>query len=53
MDAGTNPSRTTQVLERTIVELAARATTKCADESQPGCTKPTVIPTLPIVLGVW
>ncbi|KAF2742572.1 hypothetical protein M011DRAFT_481613 [Sporormia fimetaria CBS 119925] len=43
------PSRTA-VMERTVVQLVARAT--CTDEDAPGCRKPTKIPTLPIVLGV-
>jgi hypothetical protein len=41
----------TSIMERSRV-LVARASESCVDDSQPGCTKATVIPKMVIVLAV-
>jgi hypothetical protein len=45
-------SQTIHMVERATRVLVARASSKCTNDSDPGCTKPTQVPTIAIALAV-
>lgn len=49
MDVGST-SRT--MIEEATKVLVARSTSTCTSDSEPGCTKPTQVPTLAIALAI-
>lgn len=49
VDAG---SATHTMIEEASRVLVARATSTCTNDSDPGCTKPTQVPTLAIALAI-
>lgn len=49
MDVGST-SRT--MIEEATKVLVARGTSTCTSDSEPGCTKPTQVPTLAIALAI-
>ena len=45
-------SQTIHMVERASRVLVARASATCTNDSDPGCTKPTQVPTIAIALAV-
>jgi hypothetical protein len=45
-------SQTIHMVERATRVLVARASATCTNDSDPGCTKPTQVPTIAIALAI-
>ena len=49
---GSSASRTMVLVEEASKVLVSRGTSTCTSDSEPGCTKPTQVPTLAIALAI-